>query len=87
MYSLSLIYFRKNDFDKSFSSINRIKKNYLNRPDIVGLYAFNLMKKNRLTEAKEIIEKRIYADEFDNRNKMLLEEINQKIKERTAHEN
>lgn len=87
LYSLSLIYFRKNDFDKSFSSINRIKKNYLNRPDIVGLYAFNLMKKNRLTEAKEIIEKRIYADEFDNRNKMLLEEINQKIKERTAHEN
>jgi tetratricopeptide (TPR) repeat protein len=87
LYSLSLIYFRKNDFDKSFSSITRIKKNYLNRPDIVGLYAFNLMKKNRLSEAKEIIEKRIYADEFDNRNKILLEEINQKIKERTAHEN
>ena len=31
LYSLSLIYFRKNDLDKSFIAIKRIKANYLNR--------------------------------------------------------
>ncbi len=80
LYSLSLIYFRKSDFDKSFNTISKIKADYLNRPDIVGLYAYNLMKKDRLTEAKTIIEKRLYADEYNQRNKILLEEINQKIK-------
>lgn len=83
LYSLSLIYFRKNDLDKSFTSIKRIKPDYLNRPDIVGLYAYNLMKKNRLTEAKDIIEKRLYAAEYDQRNKILLEEINQLLKEQS----
>jgi tetratricopeptide (TPR) repeat protein len=86
LYSLSLIYFRKNDLDKSFAAIKRVKADYLNRPDIVGLYAYNLMKKNRLTEAREIIEKRLYADEFNQRNKILLEEINQKIKEQAKSE-
>ena len=86
LYSLSLLYFRKNDLDKSFTAIKRIKPNYLNRPDIVGLYAYNLMKKNRLVEAREIIEKRLYADEYDKRNKSLLEEINQKIKEQAKSE-
>lgn len=85
LYSLSLIYFRKNDLDKSFLAINRIQPNYLNRPDIVGLYAYNLMKKNRLAEARDIIEKRLYADEYNQRNKILLEEINQKIKEQTKN--
>jgi tetratricopeptide (TPR) repeat protein len=83
LYSLSLIYYRKNEMDKSYNAINRIKKDYLNRPDIVGLYAYNLMKKNRLVEAKEIIGKRLYANEYDNRNKILLEEIDQKIKEQS----
>lgn len=83
LYSLSLIYFRKNDLDNSFFAIKRIKANYLNRPDIVGLYAYNLMKKNRLDEAREIIEKRLYAEEYNQRNKILLEEINQKIKEQS----
>jgi tetratricopeptide (TPR) repeat protein len=83
LYSLSLLYYRKNDLDKSFATIKRIKTNYLNRPDIVGLYAYNLMKKNRLTEAREIIEKRLYADEYNQKNKILLEEINLKIKEQT----
>lgn len=87
LYSLSLIYFRKNDMEKSFASIKRIKADYLNRPDIVGLYAYNLMKKNRLIEAREIIEKRLYADEYDQRNKTLLEEINQKIKEQSKSPN
>ena len=86
LYSLSLIYYRKKEMDKSFTTINRVKKNYLNRPDIVGLYAYNLMNKNRLIEAKEIIEKRLYADEYDKRNKVLLEEINQKIKEQSKVE-
>lgn len=81
LYSLSLIYFRKNDLDKSFASIKLIKADYLNRPDIVGLYAYNLMKKNRLNEAREIIEKRLYAEEYNQRNKILLEEINEKIKD------
>ena len=81
LYSLSLVYFRINDLDNSFKSISKIQPNYLNRPDIVGLYAYNLMKKNRLEEAKTILEKRLYADGFDHRNKVILEEINQKIKE------
>lgn len=83
LYSLSLIYFRKNDLDKSFAAIKKIKPDYLNRPDIVGLYAYNLMKKNRLAEARDIIEKRLYADEYNQRNKILLEEINQKLKEQS----
>jgi tetratricopeptide (TPR) repeat protein len=83
LYSLSLIYFRKNDTEKSFAAIQKIKPDYLNRPDIVGMYAYNLMKKNRLTEAKIIIEKRLYADEYNQRNKILLEEINHLLKEQS----
>lgn len=83
LYSLSLVYYRKNDMEKSYTAINRVKKDYLNRPDIVGLYAYNLMKKNRLAEAKEIIGKRLYANEYDKRNKILLEEIDQKLKEQS----
>lgn len=86
LYSLSLVYYRKNEIDKSYNAINRIKKDYLNRPDIVGLYAYNLMKKNRLAEAKEIIGKRLYANEYDKRNKILLEEIDQKLKEQAKLE-
>ena len=81
LYSLSLIYFRINDFDNSYIAIRRVKQDYLNRPDIVGLYAFNLMNKNKLAEAKDIIEKRLYAEEYNERNKILLEEINHKLKE------
>lgn len=83
LYSLSLIYFRKNDLDKSLAAIKRIRPDYLNRPDIVGIYAYNLMKKDQLMAAREIIEKRLYAEEYDQRNKILLEEINQKIKEQS----
>lgn len=83
LYSLSLIYYRKNDLEKSFAAVKRIKADYLNRADIVGLYAYNLMKKDRLIEAKSIIEKRLYATEYDQRNKILLEEINLKLKEQS----
>lgn len=86
LYSLALVHYRKNDLNKSFEAIQRVKPDYLNRPDIVGLYAYNLMKKNRLAEAKNIIEKRLYADSYDQRNKILHEEINQRIKEQSLTE-
>ncbi len=81
LYSLALIHFRMNDMDKSYQYISRIHSDYLNRADIVGLYAYNLMKKNRLVEAKGILEKRLYAPEYNKRNEMILDEVNQKIKD------
>lgn len=81
LYSLALIYFRQNDMDKSFQYITKIQRDYLNRADIVGLYAYNLMRKNRLVEAKAILEKRLYAPEYNKRNEMILDEVNQKIKD------
>lgn len=81
LYSLALVYFRQNDLDKSFYYVSKIQRDYLNRADIVGLYAYNLMKKNRLVEAKQILEKRLYAPEYNQRNEMILEEVNQKIKD------
>jgi len=81
LYSLALIHFRLNDMDKSYQYISRIQRDYLNRADIVGLYAYNLMKKNRLVEAKSILEKRLYAPEYNKRNEMILDEVNQKIKD------
>lgn len=80
LYALSLVYYKQNDMEKSFHYISRIKADYLNRADIVGLYAYNLMKKNRLVEAKTILEKRLYANEYDQRNEMILDEVNQQIK-------
>lgn len=81
LYAQSLVYFRKNDLEKSYSAISRIPLDYLNRADIVGLYAFNLMKKNKLEEAKLILEKRMYAAEYNQRNEMILDIVNQQIKE------
>lgn len=81
LYCLSLVFFRLNDYEKSFNYISRIHSDYLNRPNIVGLYAYNLMKKNRLMEAKNILEKRLYASEYNERNENILEEINSKIKD------
>lgn len=81
LYAMSLLYFRKNDLDKSYSYITRIQRDYLNRADIVGLYAFNLMKKNRLEEAKVILERRQFAAEYNQRNEMILDIVNQQIKE------
>ncbi len=75
------MHFRLNDLNKSFNYVTKINKDYLNRADIVGLYAYNLMKKNRLEEAKLILEKRLYANEYNKRNELILDEVNQKIKE------
>jgi len=80
LYSLSLAYFRIQDYDKSFNTMIRIDRNYLNRADIVGLYAMNLMKKNRLQEAKAILEKRMIAGEFETRNKRILDNVIDLIK-------
>ena len=81
LYSLSLVHYKLNNLDMSFNYITRIHQDYLNRADIVGLYAYNLMKKNRLVEAKAILEKRLYAPEYNQRNEMILDEVNKKIKE------
>lgn len=81
LYSLALIHYRMNDMEKSYQYISKIQNDYLNRADIVGLYAYNLMKKNRLVEAKNILEKRLYAAEYNKRNEMILDEVNQKIKD------
>jgi tetratricopeptide (TPR) repeat protein len=81
LYSLSLVSFKQNDMDKSFQYVSRIQHDYLNRADIVGIYAYNLMRKNRLVEAKEILEKRLFAPEYNKRNEMLLDEVKQKIKD------
>lgn len=81
LYSLSLVHYKLNNLDMSFNYISRVHKDYLNRADIVGLYAYNLMKKNRLVEAKAILEKRLYAPEYNKRNEMILDEVNKMIKE------
>jgi hypothetical protein len=39
------------------------------------------MKKNRLEEAKIILEKRLYANEYNKRNEIILDEVNRKIKD------
>jgi tetratricopeptide (TPR) repeat protein len=81
LYSLALAYFRTGQHEKSFSTMIKIDRNYLNRADIVGLWAMNLMKKNRFVDAKTILEKRIVATEFESRNKKILETIETSIKE------
>lgn len=81
LYSLSLAYYKQNDMDQSYKYINKIQKDYLNRADIVGLYAYNLMRKNRLEEAKAILERRLYASEYNSRNELILDEVKQKIKD------
>lgn len=81
LYSLSLAYYRINDFEKSFNYITKINSMYLNRADIVGLYAMNLIKKNRLVDAKSILEKRVIAAEFETRNKIILDNVAELIKE------
>ncbi len=84
LYLKSLIYFRKNDFANSLNELKKIKSEYLNRADIVGLYAYNLLLDKKIEEAKSIIEKRSYANEFNERNKLISVKINDEIKEQKA---
>jgi tetratricopeptide (TPR) repeat protein len=80
LYFLSLANYRMENFDDSYKYISFIDRDYLNRADIVGLYALNLIKKNKLIDAKEIIEKRHIASEFEIRNKKILDEVLELIK-------
>jgi tetratricopeptide (TPR) repeat protein len=81
LYSIALAQYKLNEFDKSFYTISKINPTYLNRADIVGLYAMNLMKKNRYEDAKSILEKRNIAQEFESRNRNILESVTEIIKE------
>lgn len=80
LYAFALVHYRMKDFDKSFNYVSQIDKNFLNRADIVGIYALALAKKGRLAEAKEILEKRMINNEFEARNKEILEIIQVQIK-------
>lgn len=80
LYSLAVLYQRSGDYKKSYAAVSNINLNYLNRADIVGVYALNLYQNKELEKAKLILEKRTYAEEFNTRNKMLLELINDAIK-------
>ncbi len=80
LYSLAVLYQRLNDPKKSYQAITGINSTYLNRADIVGIYALNLYQNKEFEKAKVILEKRNFADEFNSRNKMLLELVNDAIK-------
>lgn len=80
LYSLAVLYQRAGDYKKSYTAVSNINIDYLNRADIVGVYALNLYQNKELDKAKLILEKRTYAEEFNTRNKMLLELINDAIK-------
>lgn len=81
LYSVALGYFKMGKLDESYKYITKINQDYLNRPDIVGLYAYNLLNKGRLAEAKTILEKRLYSKEYNKRNEEILELVNAKIKD------
>ncbi len=80
LYGLSLAYWYKSDFKKSHFYISQIDTQFLNRADIVGLYAMNLMHENELTEALNILQKRKFASSYDSRNEAILDQVKQKIK-------
>lgn len=81
LYSLALIYLQKNDFKTSFSYIRYIDPDYLNRSDIVGIYALNLIEQDKLLEAQTILKKQQLSFEYDHRNKLVSEMLDQKLKE------
>lgn len=84
LYSFSLVYYRENKLDLSFNYINKVNKDYLNHPDIVGLYAYNLMNKDKLVDAKKILERRLHSRIYDERNEMILGIVNDKLKEQQS---
>lgn len=87
LYSLAVLYQRINQAKKSYLAINGINPQYLNRADIVGVYALNLFQNKEYEKAKTILEKRTYAEEFNSRNKMLLELVDEAIKAEKAAKN
>lgn len=87
LYSLALIYSRKSDYEKALLSLSKINSDATDRPDISGLFAYNLLQTNQLPEAYAMIDKRKNIDnydEFNKRNKILENEISAKLKEQSA---
>lgn len=87
LYSLAVLYQRINQEKKSYQVISGINSQYLNRADIVGVYALNLFQNKEFEKAKNILEKRTYAEEFNSRNKMLLELVDEAIKAEKSIQN
>lgn len=87
LYSLAILYQRINQPKKSYQAITGINSQYLNRADIVGVYALNLFQNKEYEKAKTILEKRTYAEEFNSRNKMLLELVDEAIKAEKSVQN
>jgi tetratricopeptide (TPR) repeat protein len=90
LYSLALIYSHQNEYEKALLTLSKIKSEKLNRPDIAGTYAFDLLKTNQLTEAQAVMEKRLTSspegdyEQYNKRNKALEKEISMRIKELEA---
>ena len=84
LYLKSVVYFRKGNYTNSLAELKKIQQDYLNRADIVGLYAYNLLIDKKLEEAKNIMDRRTYANEYNERNKLISEKINEEIKELKA---
>lgn len=87
LYSLALVYSRKNDYEKALLSLSKINSETTTRPDISGLFAYNLLQTNQLPEALTMIDKRKKLDkyeEYNKRNKILEKEISAKFKEQQA---
>jgi tetratricopeptide (TPR) repeat protein len=87
LYSLALIYARKNDYEKALVTLSKINAEEISRPDISGLFAYNLLRTNQLNEAESIMQKRrnneLYQD-YNARNKNLVSEIEAKLKEQSV---
>lgn len=86
LYSLALVYSRKSDYEKALLSLSKINSELTARPDISGLFAYNLLHTNQLPDAMAMIDKRKNLDqyeEYNKRNKMLEKEITAKLKEQT----
>lgn len=87
LYSLALVYSRKNEYEKALLSLAKINNELTVRPDISGILAYNLLQTNQLPEAMAVIDKRKNLDkyeEYNKRNKILEKEISAKLKEQSA---
>ncbi len=81
LYSIALIYSRKNDFENALLALSKIKPQETTRADVSGIYAYNLVKTNQLQLAFNVIKNRQSADEYNSRNKILEKEISAKYEE------
>lgn len=82
--SLALIYARSNEYEKALLTLSKINNENTSRPDIAGIYSYNLLKANQVSEASAMIDKRTKQDEYEGynlRNKILENQISAKLKE------